>query len=241
MSSAHTSSPDHAGNIPNVLTRSTSQQSNVERLDPLKCHDYFDLRPLVTIRELFYHRVHYGHNQGCRNDYMRPFLFGTRVETDIIDLDQTKPLLQDALNFAAHIAYKNGIILFVSRNKYMMPWVEKTALRCGEYAHCRYWRHGTFTDSRNVFGQTIRLPDLCIFLHTQNSVFKQHKAVTDCAKLMIPTIGIVDSDCDPRLITYPVPGNDDSPTSQLYYLRLFEKAILKGKAKRQEDIEKNSQ
>ena len=35
------------------------------------------------------------------------------------------------------------------------------------------------------------------------------------------TIGVVDSDSDPRLITYPVPGNDDTPTAVNLYCDLF--------------------
>ena len=50
----------------------------------------------------------------------------------------------------------------------------------------------------------------------------------------IPTVGIVDTSCDPRLITYPIPGNDDTPSAIQLYCNLFEKAILSGKAKRKE-------
>jgi small subunit ribosomal protein S2 len=58
----------------------------------------------------------------------------------------------------------------------------------------------------------------------------------------IPTIGIVDSNCNPDLLTYVVPGNDDSPVAIELYCKLFKEAILRGKKKRQEfllEIEKN--
>lgn len=166
---------------------------------------------------------------------MAPYLFGNRSGVDIIDLEQTVPLFQDALNIISHISYRKGIILFISRQKITMHQVEQAAIKCGEYAHCRYWNPGLFTDSRNVFGYPTRLPDLCVFLHTQNSVFKTHRAVTDCAKLLIPTVGIVDSNCDPRLITYPIPANDDSVQSVNLYLDLITKAINTAKDKRKED------
>ena len=51
----------------------------------------------------------------------------------------------------------------------------------------------------------------------------------------IPTVGIVDTDCEPNIISYPVPGNDDSIESQQLYLHLFKQAILLGKKKRKED------
>ena len=214
--------------------------SETDKTDPLQHHDYFNVRGLVTMDDLFRYRVHLGHSYGCRNEYMSPYLFGTRLGIDIIDLEQTLPLLQDALNFIAHIAYKQGIILFVNRNKQMMPWVERTAREVGEFAHCRYWTGGMYTDSTKTFRTMTRLPDLGIFLNTLNNVFLQHIGVVDHAKLLIPTIGICDSNSDPRLITYPVPGNDDSKETQLYYLKLFSEAVLQGKAKRQEDEAKGN-
>lgn len=59
-----------------------------------------------------------------------------------------------------------------------------------------------------------------------------HRAVYDANKMLIPTVGIVDSNCDPNLITYPVPGNDDSLTSIQFYCKVFKEAISRGKQKR---------
>ncbi len=39
---------------------------------------------------------------------------------------------------------------------------------------------------------------------------KEHICVAECLKLGIPTVGILDTNCDPDLITYPIPGNDDA-------------------------------
>ncbi len=52
--------------------------------------------------------------------------------------------------------------------------------------------------------------------------------------MLIPTVGFCDSDADPSLITYPVPGNDDSIVSVQLYAKLVKEAILRGKAKRKE-------
>lgn len=88
------------------------------------------------------------------------------------------------------------------------------------------------------------LPDLCIFLTTLNTVMTQHTAIRDSAKMNIPTIGIVDSNCSPDLVTYVVPGNDDTPASVDLYCKLFKEAILRGKQKRRElmvEVEKNQE
>lgn len=110
--------------------------------------------------------------------------------------------------------------------------VENIAASCGEFAHCRPWQDGTLTNSTVQFKSVIRLPDVIVFLSAQNSVLNTHKAVSESAKMLIPTIGVVDSDVDPRLITYPVPANDDSSQSISYLGNLFAQAILKGKDKR---------
>lgn len=203
--------------------------------EPLQHHDYFGVRSLVSLKDLFTARVHLGHKAGLRNEFMSQYIFGSRLNIDIIDLDKTLPLLQEALNFTAHIAYRGGIILFLSRHNQMMPVIERTAMECGEYSHCRYWKGGTFTNSAMQFQGETRLPDLCIFINTLNNAFEQHRAVIEATKLLIPAVGIVDTNCDPCLITYPVPGNDDTPVAVELYCRLFKEAILKGKAKRAED------
>ncbi|XP_052788245.1 28S ribosomal protein S2, mitochondrial-like [Mya arenaria] len=208
----------------------------VNRLDPLEHYDYFNVRNLVEVGNMFNAFCHYGHHQDCRNEFMAPYLFGTRYSTDIFDLDKTVPLFQDALNFLAHIVYRGGIVLFISRQKLTMPLIESMAKRCGEYAHCRYWNPELFTNTRHAVGFPTRLPDICVLLGSQNSAFQAHKAVIDSAKLLIPTIGIVDSNCDPRLITYPIPANDDTFSSVQYYLEVFEETVKRAKQKRKEDF-----
>ena len=48
----------------------------------------------------------------------------------------------------------------------------------------------------------------------------------------IPTLGLVDTDCNPSLITFPVPGNDDSQDSVQLFLNLVKQAVLLGKERR---------
>ena len=107
---------------------------------------------------------------------------------------------------------------------------EKLAQETGEYAHTHNFPGGTFLNSTVFFGATTRLPDLLIFLSTLNNVFDDHRAVLDANRLLIPSVGIVDTPSDPRLVTYPVPGNDDTPCAIQLYCRLFKTAILAGKA-----------
>ncbi|KAM8945102.1 small ribosomal subunit protein uS2m isoform 1-T1 [Lycaon pictus] len=202
--------------------------------EPLKHSDFFNVKELFSVRSLFNARVHLGHKAGCRHRFMEPYIFGSRLGQDIIDLEQTAVHLQLALNFTAHVAYRKGIILFVSRNRQFSHLIETTAQDCGEYAHTRYFKGGLLTNSSLLLGSMVRLPDLIIFLHTLNNVFEPHVAVRDAAKMHIPTVGIVDTNCNPCLITYPIPGNDDSPPAVHLFCRLFQTTINRAKQKRRQ-------
>ena len=83
------------------------------------------------MKDLFDARVHLGHK--LATDQMRPFIYGNRFGVNIIDLDETALLLRQALNFLAHIAYRNGIILFVARQVhsiYFSKMCNTTLLYC---------------------------------------------------------------------------------------------------------------
>lgn len=200
--------------------------------------DYFNVHDLFTVTDLFNARVHYGHKEGTLDDRMKPYIFGKRMGHVIFDLDKTAIHLRKALNFAAHTAYRDGVILFVARHPQCTNLIENTAKECGEFVHARPWRAGLFTNSVMQFQEVTRLPDLCIFLNTLNDVLLPHLGITESAKMLIPTIGVVDSNCNPSLITYAVPGNDDSQASIDLYCRVFKQAILRGKQRAKEDAEK---
>ncbi|KAM5145896.1 small ribosomal subunit protein uS2m, partial [Mantella aurantiaca] len=202
--------------------------------EPLKHPDFFNVKELLSVKALFDARVHLGHKKGCRHRLMEPYIFGCRLGQDIIDLDQTLEHLWLMLNFTAHIAYRKGIILFVSRRRQFTHMVEKLGKECGEYSHTRYWLGGVLTNANIQYGNGVRLPDLIIFLNTLNSVFEQHVAVRDAAKMNIPTAGIVDTNCNPCLISYPVPGNDDSLASMELYCHLLKTVITRAKDKRKQ-------
>ncbi|XP_038601076.1 28S ribosomal protein S2, mitochondrial isoform X1 [Tachyglossus aculeatus] len=202
--------------------------------EPLKHPDFFNVKELFSLKTLFDARMHLGHKKGCRHRFMEPYIFGCRLEQDIIDLDQTAQHLQLALNFTAHVAYRRGIILFISRNRQFTHLVEATARDCGEYAHARYFKGGLLTNAAIQYSPEVRLPDLVVFVNTLNNVFEQHVAVRDAAKMNIPTVGLVDTNCNPCLLTYPVPGNDDSPASVELFCRLFKTTINRAKDKRKQ-------
>jgi len=196
----------------------------------LKYQDYFGVHDLFTVKDLFDARVHLGHKHTALDDRMKQFVYGVRFGQSIIDLDQTTLHLRQALNFLAHIVYRNGIVLFVCRQPQLIHMVDKTAQDCGEYSYTRQWKSETFCAPHTFFQQEVRLPDLVIMIHSKdNHQYNDHKAIMDSAKVGIPTMGIVDTDCNPNLITFPIPGNDDSLSSTELYLDIFKKCILAAK------------
>jgi len=58
---------------------------------------------------------------------------------------------------------------------------------------------------------------------------KEHIAVAECNKLGIPVVAIVDTNCDPDLIDYVVPGNDDAIRAVRLLTSRIADAVLEGK------------
>jgi len=70
-------------------------------------------------------------------------------------------------------------------------------------------QHGRLQKSFSGVRYMRNLPDFVFIVGQKNEM----NAIRECQKLSIPTIGIVDTDCDPDLIDFPIPGNDDSARS----------------------------
>jgi small subunit ribosomal protein S2 len=57
---------------------------------------------------------------------------------------------------------------------------------------------------------------------------KEHIAVSEARKLGIPVVGILDTNCDPDEVTYPIPGNDDAIRSVALLTRVVADAVADG-------------
>jgi len=60
---------------------------------------------------------------------------------------------------------------------------------------------------------------------------KEHIAVAEARGLGIPVVALVDTNCDPKLVDYPVPSNDDATRSIEFFVNLFKEACKKGQQK----------
>ncbi|MDG2416844.1 MAG: 30S ribosomal protein S2 [Pelagibacterales bacterium] len=70
-----------------------------------------------------------------------------------------------------------------------------------------------------------KAPDLIFIIDTK----LEHKAVAEAKNLNIPVIGIVDTNADPEVIDFPIPGNDDSRRSINLYCDLIQQTIESSK------------
>lgn len=68
-------------------------------------------------------------------------------------------------------------------------------------------------------------------------ILKEKIAIAEARKLNIPTFAIVDTNSDPNIIDFPIPGNDDASKSIELIIRLLVQAIEEGLAERKMDKE----
>jgi len=80
----------------------------------------------------------------------------------------------------------------------------------------------TLTGIRNMGG----IPGLVVII----DIRKEHIAVREAEKLGIPSVAIVDTNCDPDKVNYPIPGNDDAIRSIGLITQYLADAVIEGKA-----------
>jgi small subunit ribosomal protein S2 len=71
-----------------------------------------------------------------------------------------------------------------------------------------------------------RLPDALFVI----DIGHEDIAIKEAKKLGIPVIAVVDTNYDPALVDYPIPGNDDAIRAVQLYARAAADAVLEGKA-----------
>jgi len=71
-----------------------------------------------------------------------------------------------------------------------------------------------------------RLPDALFLI----DVKKEHIAVKEASRLGIPTVAVVDTNCDPDEVTYVIPGNDDALRAIKLFCEKVSDAVIEGSA-----------
>jgi small subunit ribosomal protein S2 len=114
----------------------------------------------LTLKELLDAGVHFGHQTRRWNPRMKPFLFGERNGVHIVDLDQTLPRFQRALDFLRETVARGGKVLFVSTKRQAQDPVREFAEQCEQFYVNRRWLGGMLTNFKTVKKSIDRFKEL---------------------------------------------------------------------------------
>ncbi len=114
----------------------------------------------VSMRDMINAGVHFGHQTRYWNPQLRPFIFGARNGVDLLTLEKTLPLFNEALTELHRIAANNGKILFVGTKRAASEAVKAAALDCQQYYVHHRWLGGMLTNWKTVRQSIKRLKDL---------------------------------------------------------------------------------
>lgn len=104
----------------------------------------------TTMRQMLEAGVHFGHQTRYWNPKMGPFIFGKRNNIHIINLEQSLPLFNDALNYVSKLASQKGRILFVGTKRAAQDAIREDAERAGMPFVNRRWLGGMLTNFQTV-------------------------------------------------------------------------------------------
>ncbi len=112
------------------------------------------------MREMLQAGVHFGHQTRYWNPKMKPFIFGARNKVHIINLEQTVPMFNDALDFIKSVAARKGKILFVGTKRAAGEAIKEAAISCDQFYVNHRWLGGMLTNWKTVRQSIKRLKDL---------------------------------------------------------------------------------
>ena len=207
---------------------------------------------VVSMNYLLEAGVHFGHQKRRWNPKMKEYIYTTRDDIYIIDLQKTSKCLDNAYESLKKIAEDGGKVLFVGTKKQAMEAAEESAVRTNMYFVNERWLGGTLTNFRTIRSRIRRMEE--IEKMEQDGTFdllpkkevinlkkeydklnknlrgiremkklpqalvivdpkKEEIAIKEARILNIPVFGVVDTNCDPDMVDYVIPGNDDAVRS----------------------------
>ena len=219
---------------------------------------------IVSMNYLLEAGVHFGHQKRRWNPKMKEFIYTTRDDIYIIDLQKTVKKLEEAYEAMKEIAEAGGKVLFVGTKKQAQEAAEECAVRTNMYFVNERWLGGTLTNFKTIRSRVKRMDDIdkmeadgTFDLLPKKEVIqikkeyakldknlrgiremkklpqalvivdprKEENAIKEARILGIPVFGIVDTNCDPDLVDYVIPGNDDAVRAVKLLLGVLTNAI----------------
>ncbi len=204
---------------------------------------------VVSMSYLLEAGVHFGHQKRRWNPKMKEYIYTSRDDIYIIDLQKTVKLIEEAYDALKKIVEKGGTVLYVGTKKQAVEAMEENANRTNMFFVNERWLGGTLTNFRTIRNRIKRLDE--IEQMEEDGVFEvlpkkevakikkeydklnrnlrgirnmkklpqamiivdpreEEIAIKEARKLKIPVFGIVDTNCDPDMVDYVIPANDDA-------------------------------
>jgi small subunit ribosomal protein S2 len=114
----------------------------------------------ISMRQMLEAGVHFGHQTRYWNPKMAPYIFGSRNNIHIINLEKSLPLFNDAMNFLGSLAARRGKILLVGTKRNASDHIKREAQRCNmPYVNFR-WLGGMLTNYKTIKLSIKRLKEL---------------------------------------------------------------------------------
>jgi small subunit ribosomal protein S2 len=113
----------------------------------------------ITMRQMLEAGVHFGHRTHFWHPQMAPYIFGTRGNLHIINLERTLPMFIDALEFIGNVAANRGKILFVGTKPAAREIIFEEATRAGMPYVNKRWLGGMLTNYKTIRQSIKRLKD----------------------------------------------------------------------------------
>ncbi|WP_158380115.1 30S ribosomal protein S2 [Candidatus Williamhamiltonella defendens] len=114
----------------------------------------------ISMREMLEAGVHFGHKTRYWNPKMKPFIFGSRNDIHIINLEFTVTMLNNALSELKKISSRKGKILFVGTKRAASEVIKEAAGNCAQFFVHHRWLGGMLTNWKTVRQSIKRLKDL---------------------------------------------------------------------------------
>ena len=219
---------------------------------------------VVGMSNLLEAGVHFGHQTKRWNPKMKEYIYSTRDDIYIMDLQKTVEKLEEAYTVLNKIASDVGKVLFVGTKKQAQEVCKEEAERTGMYYMTERWLGGTLTNFKTIRRRIYRLEEiekmekdgtfeklpkkeviglkkeyeklnknLCGIRAMEKlpqavvivDTTKEYNAIREAKKLNIPVFGLIDTNCDPDMLDYVIPGNDDAVKSIKVILGVLNNAI----------------
>lgn len=116
--------------------------------------------PEFTMRQLLEAGVHFGHQTQRWNPRMGPYIYGARNGIHIMDLTQTVPMLDQALQIVRDTVAKGGRVLFVGTKRQAAGPIAEAAEKSAQYYMNHRWLGGTLTNWKTVSQSIKRLNEI---------------------------------------------------------------------------------